>query len=285
MTITELTFTLPAHAQGETEEVTLWVPPYVPTFNDDGVEVKRWAEGSVTEWTRYDQYAWPIEPGPSNLVRELSAVVGYLNKGAPISYHCAPYSECGMKFPSPDPDYLLHLEAKEVAEYCEAYDQWIDSGRGWAVDIYQSSLFTEWNQSLGETIWVGSENIPGKIPEFTPEMLVQREQLNWAYNISWNQHNWHGGWIGGPVGYQAIPPQTECLVLVSVGENYGVAQSPFGAVYVPRGCLNYLQGEGECFPGLTFTANIQFLPEVGEQRTRFPWRIQQYGIISYNGTL
>jgi len=280
MTITEVTFTLPAWAQGETEEVTLWVPPYVPTFNDEGVEVRRWGEGSVTEWTKYDEYAWPIEPGPTCLIRELSGAVGYLNKGAPVSYSSPPYRTSGEPVFGPDPDYLLHLESKEVAEYCEAYDQWIGSDRGWDVDIYQPSLFTEWNQSLGETIWVGSENIPGKIPEFTPEMLVQREQLNWAYNISWNQHNWRSGWIGGPIGYQAITPQTERLVLVSVGENYGVAQSSFGAVYVPRGCLNYLQGEGECYPGLTFTANIQFVLERGEQRTRFPWRIQQNGIIS-----
>lgn len=121
MSMISATFLLDAWGQDQVEEVEIWVPRYKePTsqdYDEGYVPKRRCGEGSVMMWTRYDDEALTIEPDPSSLIRELCAAVGYLNKGAPISYSA---------FLGPEPDYLLYLEKKEVEEYSSHYEKFCE---------------------------------------------------------------------------------------------------------------------------------------------------------------
>ena len=75
------------------------------------------------------------------------------------------------------------IDDKEV-EY--ALEQWRDCGMD---DLHEPSYFVEWNQGEQHEAWVGGDWSSwrnGKIPQYTPEMLEQRDALNWMFNFVWN---------------------------------------------------------------------------------------------------
>ena len=70
-----------------------------------------------------------------------------------------------------------------------------------------------------------------------------------------------------------VPDQTELLTLVAVGENHGVAKSDFGAVFVPKGAIQYLQRNGGATIGTIFDGEMTFTPG-----NKFPWRLNRDGV-------
>ena len=124
--MTELTFSLRhPYWEDEREEVTLWVPsPEKKTQKEpetvDEVLLQDPVRRSIGigPWTNFDQYAWPIEPTPSNLVAILSKEVGFFRGGNATGY----IDEFGEWIEDPTEEYLQ--ERIEVEEYCEAYDKW-----------------------------------------------------------------------------------------------------------------------------------------------------------------
>ena len=305
--MTSITFTIDVpHRHSQKEEVELWVPPYEEPTSEDydmgPVPKKRWGEGSVMIWTQHDQYAWPIEPAPSHLVSELSAMVGYLNQGAPISYSSSPYHTSGMDLSGPDPDYLLYLEKKEVDEYCEAYDKWVEMTED-TTDIYEPSYFSEYmgsvakldeenkgfkmmkkmgwkGESLGKSasgiedpVHVDCANIikdnTGKPKKFTPEMLLQVQELNHEFNMNWNEPQGATTWWED----MEIPDITETVELIRSGDKHGVGKCRLGGVYIPNGVVRHLSNM-ECSKGDKFMANLMFTGG------KFPWRIGYNGVVS-----
>ena len=53
---------------------------------------------------------------------------------------------------------------------------------------------------------------------------------------------------------------------VSVGENHGVAKSPMGSVFVPKGVLRFLGSKAQV--GQEFSASLVFV-----EGARYPWRV------------
>jgi hypothetical protein len=296
MSMTSITFTIDTHYQGVREEVELWVPPYeelTPEDYDLGyVPERRYGEGSVSLWTRYDDEAWPIEPTPSELISELAGAVGYLNYGK---------STTGPFAHGPDQDYLLSLEKKEVDEYCEAYEKWVEMTED-TTDIYEPSYFSEymgsvakldkdnkgfkmmkkmgWNgEGLGksssgieEPVHVDCANITkdntGAPKKFTPEMLLQVQELNHEFNMNWNEPQSSDSWWED----MEIPDTTETVELIRSGDNHGVGKCRLGGVYIPNGVVRHLINMG-CGKGSKFTANLVFTGG------KFPWKIGYNGVV------
>ena len=101
----------------------------------------------------------------------------------------------------------------------------------------------------------------GNLSKFTPEMLEQRDHLNWNFNFHWNTTFFPGDRMT-----TVIPEQFGEVELVSVGENHGVAKCDMGSVFVPRGVLKFLGKKGEV--GQKFSASLEFVEEA-----RYPWRV------------
>jgi len=169
-------------------------------------------------------------------------------------------------------------EMEEAEEHDTAYELWNQQQEGMD-DLHELSYFLEWNQGEGAETWVGGDQLDKhtKIPQFTPEMLVQRDTLNYFYNFKWNQcffpssiKDPRGLVFGGP---GVVPQQTELLELVSVGEAHGIAKCVFGAVYVPKSALTHLNFNGGAEVGTIFDGEIYFTPH-----NKFPWRLQHNGI-------
>jgi hypothetical protein len=159
-------------------------------------------------------------------------------------------------------------ESIQDPEIEAALDQWRRGG-GDMDDLHEPSYFVEWNQGEGGETWVGGDWISwrdGKIPQYTPEMLEQRDALNWMYNFVWNT-------TMIPGDTDTVPDQIELLELVAVGENYGVAKCVFGAVYVPKSAINYLNNNGGAEIGTIFDGEISFSPQ-----NKFKWRLVKDGV-------
>lgn len=161
-------------------------------------------------------------------------------------------------------------------EHAEAYEQWIAEASNMD-DLHEKSLFTEWNQSSGCSSYVGADELSGKcmrIPEYTPEMLVQRDYLNRCFNSLWNNPHF----TSIPEEYSQenldVPEQVEFLEIVSVGDNYSIAKSDYGAVYIPKAAMNYLDRNGGCEVGAKLDGEIGFTPGKG----RFHWRLMPNGV-------
>ena len=296
MALTTITFTINTHHQGVREEVELWVPPCEdPTSEDYALGYdpeRRYGEGSVSLWTQCDYEAWPIEPPPSELISYLAGAVGYLNQGA---------STTGPWAKGPDQDYLLYCEQREVDEYCEAYDKWVEMTED-TTDIYEPSYFSEymgsvakldddnkgfqllkkmgWNgEGLGtnasgieEPVHVDCANIikdnTGKPKKFTPEMLFQVQELNREFNMNWNEPQSSDSWWED----MEIPDITETVMLIRSGDKHGVGKCRLGGVYIPNGVVRHLSNM-ECGKGGTFTANLVFTGG------KFPWKIGYNGVV------
>ena len=113
-------------------------------------------------------------------------------------------------------------------------------------------------------------NDRGNVSKFTPEMLEQREQLNWIYNFHWNTT-----FFPGDTMTTVIPEIYGEIELVSVGENHGVAKSPTGSVFVPRGVLKFLGSKAQV--GQEFSASLEFVAGA-----RYPWRVVKNSVQHIN---
>jgi len=170
---------------------------------------------------------------------------------------------------------LAHIdEMEEDLEHAAAYEKWCQEDVTMD-DLHEPSYFTEWNQGEGAATWVGGGELHknrGKVPQFTPEMLLQRDMLNWYFNFKWNTCDRFT--IARYVQNSTVPDRTEMLSLVAAGENHGIAKCKFGAVYVPKSALKYLQYNGGDAIGAIFDGEITFAPD-----NKFPWRLKHNGII------
>ena len=153
-------------------------------------------------------------------------------------------------------------------EHAEAYEQWI-TGASNMDDLHGKSFFTEWNMAEGCPTFVGAGENNFVIPEYTPDMLVQRDYLNWCFNFAWNTT-----FFPGDTMTTVVPNRVEHLELVNVGENYSIAKSDYGAVYIPKAAMNYLDRNGRCEVGAKLDGEIGFTPGKG----RFHWRLVPNGI-------
>jgi len=142
------------------------------------------------------------------------------------------------------------------------------------VDICAPSYFNEWDQTIGRVAFIC--DVQGKAQKFTPEMLVQRDNLNEMFNFQYGRVLLVGLVDHTPVWINEtdlISDKTELLELTAVGDNHGVAKSEYGAVYIPRGALNYLFNNGGAQVGTIFDGEISFTPG-----NKFPWRLNRDGV-------
>ncbi len=173
-------------------------------------------------------------------------------------------------------------EMKEMEEIDTAYELWSSNGTKMD-DLHTPSLFTEYNQATGDSEFIGADQIQKnmKIPQFTPEMLAQRDDLNQMFNFRWNT-NYFPSSIKDPSGLlfsnSVVPDQTELLEITATGDNHGVAKCAFGAVFVPKAALKYLEWNGGAEVGTIFDGEITFTPD-----NKFPWRLKKNGVTwTYN---
>jgi len=112
----------------------------------------------------------------------------------------------------------------------------------------------------------------GNVVKFSPEILEQREQLNWNFNFLWNGFGFCEGTTNHPTGDYVPPIHCEDVELVSVGDNHGVGKCKMGSVFIPKGALNYLG------PDAAVGQGIQATLERANEGARYPWRIVKNGI-------
>jgi hypothetical protein len=163
-------------------------------------------------------------------------------------------------------------EMEEWEEHGTAYEQWCH-GEANMDDLHEKSLFTEWNQATGKSEFIGADQLSKnmKVPQFTPEMLAQRDDLNRMFNLKWNEPQ---TWLPGtPWTPMYVPDQTELLEITATGDNHGVAKCAFGAVFVPKGVLKHLEWNGGHSVGTLLDAEITFTPG-----NKFPWRVKKNGV-------
>ena len=165
-------------------------------------------------------------------------------------------------------------ESYILAAEIQGWEDLDDLIEGELVDINEPSYFNEWDQSIGRIAFIC--DVRGIAQKFTPEMLVQRDNLN----DMWNRQ--HGRvllvglvdksrvWINET---DLIPDSTELLELTAVGENHAVAKSAYGAVFIPRGAIKYLFNNGGVQVGTIFDGEISFTPG-----NKFPWRLNRDGV-------
>ena len=239
--LSEATLSYPTAFQGEEEEVTLWDP-------GDQYGVGEWLQGVNTD-----------------MVFQLVCESG-------LHWDHGPYRERVQEAIRESEDPKESIQDPEIAE---ALDQWRKGDDKGATmdDLHSPSLFTEWDQGVGEALFVGADQVQKnmKVQEYTPEMLAQREELNWCFNFLWNIPQFTS--VPNTIELENPSDQVELLELVAVGDNHGVAKCKFGAVFVPKGALTYLQHNGGTEVGTTFDGEITFTPG-----NKFPWRLARNGI-------
>jgi hypothetical protein len=230
MQVTEATLGYPTGFPEEIEEITLWGP-----------ETIRAMPGAAAFMAGEDAY---------RKIEELASEAGMFWDNGP---YCKKILAAVEELDDPK-------ESIQDPEIAEALDQW-RAGCDTMDDLHEPSYFVEWNQGEGGETWVGGDWLSwrdGKIPQYTPEMLEQRDALNWMYNFVWNT---------------TVPEIVELLELVAVGENYGIAKCVFGAVYVPKSALNDPHNHGGAEVGTIFDGEISFSP-----RNKFKWRLVKDGV-------
>jgi hypothetical protein len=234
--LTEATLAYPRGDLEGKEEITLWGP-----------ETGRAMPGAAEFLRDEDAY---------NMIHELATASGML-------WDYGPHRSAVH-------DAIDQME--EWEEHGAAYDEWLLSQSGEGMEeLHAPSLFTEYNQGTGESQFVGADQLKKnmKIPEFTPEMLCQREDLNSFFNFKWNDPQT----IFSKRYVSQVPDQTELLTLTAVGDNHGVAKCIFGAVFIPKGAITHLQYNGGAEVGTIFDGEITFTPQ-----NKFPWRLKKNGI-------
>jgi hypothetical protein len=162
-----------------------------------------------------------------------------------------------------------------------------DETRGWTdldelvkdqiIDINEPSYFNEWDQSIGLSTLIRGRR--GEAQKYTPEMLVQRENLNWLYNIQgWNESKQLGG------SNDEIGDVLRELEIVSLSDNFALAKCDEGSVFVPKSSLKHIHnviemqqtewycGDNTLVKGSKFEAWITFTG------WKCPWRVTYQGV-------
>jgi len=271
-----------------------------PNIYDDGrtqteINLWGWESECVKDWER----VWP-SPGASAWMCGDSAFkdIRELVIESGMHWDYGPYRSA----------VLAHIdEMEEWEEHGTAYELWCP-GEVNMDDLHEASFFTEYCGSeegdgalkednpgykmLVSAGWKPGEGLGkngdgivtpvgalpksiirdkgGKPVKFTPEMLVQRNTLNWLFNFQWNQPQ---SLFATPRKADKVPDTIELLTLTKVGENHGVAKSQFGGVFVPMGALKHLQRNGGTTVGTIFDGEITFTPH-----NKFPWRLTRNGV-------
>ena len=181
--------------------------------------------------------------------------------------------------------------------HIDAYDQWVTAQ---GQDIHQPSYFSDYAGYPEPVFCCPEEGLMGQesdeseckmvspllkddrgwLVKFTPEMLEQRNHMNWNFNFLWNKAAGEDGqpwcnWVRPGCEDMYIPEQYGGIELVSVGENHGVAKSPMGSVFVPRGVLKFLGQKAQV--GQEFSASLEFV-----EGARYPWRVVKNSVQHIN---
>ena len=140
--------------------------------------------------------------------------------------------------------------------------------KGQTIDINEPSYFNEWNQSTGLSNLI--RNHKGEGQRFTPEMLVQRDNLNWLYN----SRDWSN---------DEIPDQLRELEVVSLGENFGLAKCEEGSVFLPKSTLKHIRNvtekqQEEYYNNGSLAVGSKFEAWVTFTAGKYPWRVAFGGV-------
>ena len=155
-------------------------------------------------------------------------------------------------------------ELSELEEFHDLID-------AFSMDITGYSYFNEWNQSVSRVAFIC--DVRGIAQKFTPEMLIQRDNLNdmWNANCQLEDENplLSKIWGGAPIDY--VPDSHCTLAFVSIGEKFGVAKCEYGSTYVPKSSINHIKNllGREPTVGQMFGAWICFTGAA-----KYPWKIE-----------
>lgn len=205
--LTEATLAYPTAIPGEKEEITLWGPETLHAM-----------------------------PGAAAFMRGENAYndIGELADKSGMFWDSGPYCKKILAAVEELDDPKESIQDPEIAA---ALDQW-RAGCDTMDDLHQPSYFLEWNQGEGGETWVGgdwSSWVNGKIPQYTPEMLEQRDALNWMYNFHWNTTLFPGDTM------TSVIPEVEIeMEIVAAGDSHAVAKCKYGSVFVPKGALKHI---------------------------------------------
>ena len=173
--------------------------------------------------------------------------------------------------------------------HIDAYEQWLFAQEQ---DIHQPSYFSDYAGYPEPVFWCPEAGLfgqdsdesdckmlspllkddRGQLIKFTPDMLEQRNHLNWNFNFLWNGFGFCDGTTNHPTGDYVPPIHCEDVEIVSVGDNHGVGKCKMGSVFIPKGALNYLG------PDAVLGQGIQATLERANEGARYPWRIVKNGI-------
>lgn len=158
-----------------------------------------------------------------------------------------------------------------LTEEIQGWDDLDELVKGQVIDINEPSYFCEWNQSADRVAFVCDAR--GIAQKFTPEMLVQRDNLNdmWNANCQLEDENRPGGQIWGAEPIYYVPDSHCTLEFVSIGEKFGVAKCEYGSVFVPKSSIKHIKNllGHEPTVGQMFGAQISF-----SGNAKYPWRIE-----------
>ena len=171
---------------------------------------------------------------------------------------------------------ILHENSDQMDLLAEEILGWNDLDellKGQTIDITEASYFNEWNQSIGLSTLI--RNDKGEGQKFTPDMLIQRDNLNdmWNKNCQLEDENRPGGQIYlAPIDY--VPDSHCTLEFVSIGEKFGVAKCEYGSTFVPKSSINHIKNllGREPTVGQQFDAWISFVGLTPS--AKYPWRIE-----------
>ena len=158
-------------------------------------------------------------------------------------------------------------EARRKWQRVKEFNDHIDRMEKELVDYEAPSYFNEWDQSTGFSRLIRDSR--GNATKFTPEMLIQQDNLNELFNFGPTKTH-----IASNPGYDEPPPglhdpntlsypdflpnvlmstgetfsiiacdiePIECdLEIVSIGDTYGIAKCKYGGVFVPKSSLKHL---------------------------------------------
>ncbi len=140
--------------------------------------------------------------------------------------------------------------------------------KGEVIDINEPSYFNEWDQTKDLAILI--RNDKGEGQKFTPEMLVQRDNLNWLYN----SQNWSN---------DELPDQLRELEVVSMGDNFGLAKCDEGSVFIPKSSLKHIHNvigkqQDQWYDGNGLGKGTKFEAWITFTGGKYPWRVAFGGI-------
>jgi hypothetical protein len=175
-------------------------------------------------------------------------------------------------------EMVQELWCRMIQETDDKMDHLRIEKQGWAdldelvkaevVDINEPSYFNEWDQTKDLTTLI--RNDKGEAQKFTPEMLVQRENLNWLYN----SQNWSN---------DEIPDQLRELEVVSMGDNFGLAKCDEGSVFVPKSSLKHIHNviekqQDQFYEGNGLGKGSKFEAWITFTAGKYPWRVAFGGV-------